>query len=92
MAIRVAHSLEISCDSAKNVGCRAYSVGDGGEGAHVVLGQLEVQGLQVGLDVLRVDSLEGGAHAPLYLPAQQHLHKLSCKCTMCHASHELSML
>ena len=51
----------------------AHSVGNGGEGAHVIWRQLEVQGLQVGLDVLRLDCFECGADASLQLPAQQHL-------------------
>lgn len=60
-------------------GFRTYSVGDGGEGAHVLRGQLPVQGLQVGGDVLRVDCFECCADAALHLPAQQHLqHARTC--------------
>ena len=69
---------EVLCESCKDIESLqgAHSVGDGGEGTHVVLGQLKVQGFQVGLDVLRAHSLESGAHASLQLPAQQHLRAL----------------
>ncbi len=52
-----------------------HSVGDCGEGAHVIWRQLKVQGLQIGLDMLRLDCLECGADASLQLPVQQHLQR-----------------
>lgn len=56
-------------------GCGTYSVGDSGEGAHVLRGQLPVQDLQIRGDVLRVDCFKCCADATLHLPAQQHLQR-----------------